>query len=146
MKFSNFIILTLHTPIDICFKSPILPFPPICEHFGNTNACLVFTGGLVTTLGVSGHPTNLYFTVYCTLSCTLYCAINCVQTFKWLGERTFPLPAPVNCPYHYYLSSTECNNVHFTLHYSVQCKLNCTLYIILSSRQNFSFWLILHKQ
>ena len=54
---------------------------------------LVFTGCIVTSHWVPGHPTHLpcteQYSVHCTVHCILYCTINCNQTSKWLAELTY---------------------------------------------------------
>ena len=61
--------------------------------FWQWNFTLVFTGCIVTSHWVPGHPTHLpcteQYSAHCTVHCILYCTINCNQTSKWLAELTY---------------------------------------------------------
>ncbi len=112
-------------------------------------ASLVFTGWLVTTQWVHGHPTCIYFIKHCTVQCTLYSVLytalytehsiaSCQSaslTFL-VSWRTLPPPLHASSilylTLHYALYWTIYSTLYCTLDFTLYCTLHFTLYSSLS--------------
>ena len=107
-------------------------------------ASLVFTGWLVTTQWVHGHPTCIYFIKHCTVQCTLYSVLytalytehsiaSCQSaslTFL-VSWRTLPPLHASSILYltlHYALYWTIYSTLYCTLDFTLYCTLHFTLY------------------
>ena len=126
-------------------------------------ASLIFTGWLVTTQWVYGHPTCIYFIKQCTVQCTLYSVLHtalyidyniasCQSAsltflFSWL---TLPLPLHASSilylTLHYAIYRTIDSTLYCTLYFTLHCPLHlhCSLHCPLhhSLYQSQSDWLI----
>ena len=110
-------------------------------------ASLVFTGWLVTTQWVHGHPTCIYFIKHCIVQCTLYSVlytalytehskVSCQSTSLTflVSWHTLPLHASsiLYLTLHYALYWTIYSTLHCTLDFTLYCTLYFTLYSSLS--------------
>jgi hypothetical protein len=119
-------------------------------------ASLVFTGWLVTTQWVHGHPTCIYiffisnsalYSVHCTVytvQCTVYCTVHwtehselskCLAAIPCFLTYT---PPPPSCFLYTIPNTTQCsllNHIQYTVLYTrftLYCTLHFTLYFSLS--------------
>ena len=123
-------------------------------------ASLVFTGWLVTTPRVHGHPTQIYFVKHCTVHCTVYCILHCTLNIAQQAVKVpccnylFPdVHYPPSCFLYTIPNTTQCSllnhiqytvlytrftlycTLHFT-HFTLHCPLHHSLYY------SQSYWLI----
>jgi hypothetical protein len=113
-------------------------------------ASLVFTGWLVTTQWVHGHPTCIYFVKHCTVQCTLYSVLytalytehsiaSCQSaSLQFLVSwRTLP---PPSCFLYTISNTTQCsllNHIQYPVLYT-RFTLYCTLHFTLFSSLSFT--------
>ena len=114
-------------------------------------ASLVFTGWLVTTQWVHGHPTCIYFIKHCTVLCTLYSVVytalytkhniaSCQSALLTFLVSWRTLPPPPSC-FLYTIPNTTLftllNHIQYTVLYT-RFTLYCTLHFTLYSSLSFT--------
>ena len=115
-------------------------------------ASMVFTGWLVTTQWLHGHPTCIYFVKHCTVQCTLYSVLYtalCTEhsiascqsaSLQFLPSFWHTLPHPPSWFLYTIPTTTQCsllNHIQYTVLYT-RFTLYCTLHFILYSSLSFT--------